>query len=84
MSKSIPICRMGWRDALGVLNDGGRLIRFADGHAEVIGQEKTETRWMGIYGTTKHRTGGCCEGYLTHRSVELLDSHSLPTVHNET
>ena len=63
---------MGWQEAVKILNAGGRLAKFDDGHAEVIGPRITVKRWQGIYGTIAQITGGCCEGYLTARSVELL------------
>ena len=74
--KLLPIYRMGWREARKILESGGRLAKFADGHAEIIGPTKTVERWQGIYGTVKESTGGCCEGYLTARSVELLERHT--------
>ena len=66
---------MGWKAAQEILGAGGRLAKFPDGHAEVIGPTIIEKRWMGIYGSVEERTGGCCEGYLTQRSVELLEEH---------
>ena len=71
--KLIRIYRMGWRDALKIVQDGGRIAKFADGHAEVISREYKVKRWMGVYGAVEDSKGGECEGYLTARSVELLE-----------
>ena len=71
--KLIRIYRMGWRQALEIVRSGGHIAKFADGHAEVIGPTKKVKRWMGVYGTIEDETGGNCEGYLTARSVELLE-----------
>jgi hypothetical protein len=73
--KRIRIYRMGWKEAQEILDDGGSLIKFSDGHAEVVGPTEIKKKWMGIYGTTTTREGGCCEGFLTKRSVELLEEH---------
>lgn len=72
--KICPIYRMGWRAALKIVQGGGLVAKFRDGHAEVISATETNHRWMGIYGTVKHTSGGCCVGYLTARSVELLEA----------
>jgi len=64
---------MGWRRALEIVRSGGHIAKFDDGHAEVIGPKKIVERWMGVYGSTKHSEGAECEGYLTARSVELLE-----------
>jgi len=71
--KLLSIYRMGWKEALEIMQNGGRIAKFSDGHAEVITAQKKVKRWMGIYGVIEDSEGGECVGYLTGRSVELLE-----------
>lgn len=56
---------------------GGRLIRYADGHAEV---ENAPSQIIGRHGTIESRG---VFGYLTKRSVQLFDSHHEATERRE-
>lgn len=75
MSCKIPIYRMGWRDAKKIIDTGGRLSRFHNGHAEIIGPVVEKIRYGLHLCPLVSREGGECEGYLTKHSVEILEEN---------
>lgn len=70
MSRLIPIVRCGWRDAVEEVKAGGKLLRHADGHAEL--QERERVVSSGRY---PNFTQAGVYHFLTRRSVELFDEH---------
>ena len=69
MSKLVPITRIGWREAVKMIQDEGwKLSVQPDGHAELL--SPPERVPSGRY--TSFTMSGCAYHYLTERSVELL------------
>jgi hypothetical protein len=73
MSQLIPIVRCGWRDAVEEVRAGGKLIRYADGHAELQERERIVTA-----GHHPNFSQAGVYYFLTRRSVELFDEHMKP------
>jgi hypothetical protein len=59
--KRLHIYRIGFKDAVKILNQGGRIEIQANGTPYVIASDAA---------------GGCVEGYLTRSSFTLLKSHN--------
>ena len=55
-----PIIRYGWKDALASMHEGCHLLRLEDGHAEILNNKRDD---------------GGAVGFLTRRSLELLDKY---------